>query len=141
MIRAGHCLCGAVKVTADTGSEIQICHCLQCQRWSGGGPLHVIKAADVQIEGKASIDSYRASHWGERSFCGTCGTTLFWRMQGQPVRSLAVGLFDDQSDMAVTEEIFVDYRPAWLKPYPGASQSTEAEELTKLDAFLAEQNR
>ncbi len=140
MIRSGQCLCGAVKITADTSSEIELCHCGQCQRWSGGGPYYVVSAKDVAVTGEASIDRFRASHWGERAFCCTCGTTLFWRIQGQPIGSLAVGLFDDQSDMTIKAEIFVDHRPAWLKPYPGASQSTEAEELAKLDAFLAEKN-
>ena len=89
--------------------------------------------------GEDRIAAYHASAWGERGFCAACGTTLFWKMQDKTARSIAVGTLDDQSGLAVTEEIFVDHRPSWLRPWPGAVQSTEAEEKAKLDAYFAEQ--
>ena len=82
---------------------------------------------------------YHASEWGERTVCGTCGSTIYWKMQGKAPRTLAAGLLDDQSGMRVTEEIFVDYRPSWLPPFEGAAQSTEAQEIAKLEEFLASQ--
>ena len=60
-------------------------------------------------------------------------------MQGKPATYVAVGLLDDQSDLTVTEEIFVDYRPAWLPPFDGATQSTEAQEIAKLEEHLTQQ--
>ncbi|MEO1613633.1 MAG: GFA family protein [Pseudomonadota bacterium] len=80
-----------------------------------------------------------ASEWGERGFCKTCGTTLFWKMKGRPVHNLAAGLFDDQSDLAVTTEIFCDRRAEWQTPFPGAKQSTEAQEQALLADYLAAQ--
>ena len=32
----GHCLCGAVAVTAELPEEMSACHCEMCTRWSGG---------------------------------------------------------------------------------------------------------
>jgi hypothetical protein len=113
------------------------CHCVQCQRWTGGGPLVTARATDLEISGGDRVLAYHASTWGERAVCGTCGSTLYWRMQGKPVASLAVGLLDDQSGLSVTEEIFVDFRPDWLPAFRGASQSTQAEQAAKLDAYLA----
>ena len=135
--RTGQCLCGAVTFKADVASGIQACHCGQCQRWTGGGPLVSVRATDLEIAGADRVAAYHASKWGERAFCGTCGSTLYWRMQGRPVAYVAVGLLDDQSGLTVTDEIFVDHRPPWLKPWPGATQSTEAEEMAKLQEFLA----
>ena len=137
--RRGQCLCGAVSVIADVTGEIQACHCVQCQRWTGGGPLLSARASQAEVTGGDEVLSYLASKWGERVVCGTCGSTLWWKMQGKPATYVAVGLLDDQSDLTVTEEIFVDYRPAWLPPFDGATQSTEAQEIAKLEEHLTQQ--
>lgn len=136
-MRAGGCICGAVTFRAETGDGINACHCIQCQRWTGGGPYLSVQVRDLEITGEDRVLSYHASTWGERGTCGTCGATLYWRMQGRPLSNVAVGLLDDQSGLSVTTEIFVDHRPDWLKPFPGAAQSTEAQEMAKLQDYLA----
>ena len=136
-IRTGRCLCGGITFRADLPSpEFQLCHCGQCQRWTGGGPLTAIRVKDLDLAGEDNIEAYRASEWGERAFCRTCGTTLYWKMQGKPIAFVAVGLLDDQTGLRVSEEIFCDQRPDWLPAHAAASQSTEAEEYAKLDAYL-----
>lgn len=132
MKRTGSCVCGAVRFTARIEPGIAACHCQQCQRWSGGGPFFVAQASELNITGEDSIAGYHASAWGERGFCGTCGSNIYWRMQGGAITNVAVGLLDDQSGLHMASEIFVDYRPAWLPAWPNASQSTEAEEMAKL---------
>ena len=134
--RTGRCLCGAVRLRARVSDAVQACHCVQCQRWTGGGPYVSVEAEWLEVEGEPAIRSYRASAWGERMFCGTCGSTLFWRMQGHAPRSIPVGVLDDQTGLSVTEEIYVDHRPGWLPAFPDAVQSTEAEETAKLAKFL-----
>lgn len=135
---AGGCLCGAVRLTARVPKrEILACHCGQCRRWTGGGPLFSVRVEEPRIEGAESIGAFHASAHGERAFCTICGTTLYWRMRGGPVTSVAAGVLDDQSGFAVTEEIFCDRRAPWTPPYPDAAQSTEAQESAKLAAFLA----
>ena len=99
----------------------------------------VVEVQDLEVTTTAEPLVHRASDHGERACCSVCGSPLWWRMQGRPIRSLAVGLLDDQSGLSVTEEIFVDFRACWLDPYEGASQSTQAQEYEKLDAFLAKQ--
>lgn len=137
MTQTGHCLCGAVRVTVDlTHDKMGACHCSQCQRWTGGGPLYAVPVSSIEIEGEEATRSYKASEWGERVFCKICGTTLWWKMQGKPVQMIAPGLLEDQSALKLTEEIFVDTRAPWMAPVPGASQSTEAEEMAKLAAAL-----
>ena len=135
--RIGRCLCGAVTFRAVVSPSVQACHCVQCQRWTGGGPLFSVSISDLEISGEDRVAAYHASEWGERAFCATCGSALYWKMQGRPTASVAVGVLDDQTDLAVREEIFVDYRPDWMPAWPEARQSTEAQELAKLDAFLA----
>ncbi len=131
----GHCVCGAVRFRGRIEPGIQACHCTQCQRRTGGGPLFSVRVTDLEITGEDRVSAYHASTWGERAVCGTCGSTLYWRMQGRPIAYIAPGLLDDQSGLAVAEEIFVDHRPSWLPAFAGARQSTEAEEMAKLAAF------
>ena len=136
--RTGGCLCGAVTVSAMLpGTGMQLCHCKQCQTWTGGGPLTAIRAKDVVFEGEENIQSYCASGHGERGFCRICGSTIFWKMQGKPPAFLPIGLFEDQSGIRVTEEIFVDRRPDWLPAHEGAAQHDEAEMQAQLAAYLA----
>ena len=135
--RTGRCLCGKVSFTADAADNILACHCGQCQRWTGGGPLFSVMAKNVEVSGGEDVTAYHASDWGERVACDTCGSILWWKMRGKPENSVALGLLDDASGMRVTEEIFVDYRPDWLPPFEGASQSTEAQEIEKFEAYMA----
>lgn len=136
--RTGQCLCGAVTLSADIpDGSFLACQCGQCRRWTGGGPLYSIAAENVEFAGQESVSEYFMSDWGARGFCRACGTTLYWRMRDRGVTSLAVGLLDDQSGLALTEEIFCDRRPEWLPAVPGASQSTEADEMQKLADYMA----
>jgi len=139
--RQGQCLCGAVAFSVVLpGDAVQLCHCVQCQRWTGGGPLATVRVTEVEITGERSIQAYHASAHGERAFCKTCGTTLYWKMQGKAVAFLPVGLLDDQSGLSVQEEIFVDHRPSWLPAHPGAKQHSEAEMQAQLQAYLEAQS-
>ncbi|MEL6600035.1 MAG: GFA family protein [Pseudomonadota bacterium] len=137
----GQCLCGAVRISGTVEERaIQACHCGQCRRWTGGGPLTSVRVHDLKVEGEDAIRTFHVSEWGERAFCGTCGTTLYWSMRDRQPAYVTVGLLDDQSDYAVTHEIFIDARPEWFPPWAGATQSTEAEEMAKLHAFLKGEN-
>ncbi len=139
--RDGACLCGAVRIAGDFDDTLQACHCGMCQTWTGGGPLYAVRVkGDLQITGLEATQSYCASKWGERVFCGTCGANLWWKMQGKPVSFVAPGLFAGQGGLTLSEEIFVDHRAAWMAEAPGASQSTEADEKAKLEAYLKGQN-
>lgn len=124
----GKCLCGAVRAGASLRSDdVQACHCIQCQRWTGGGPLLVVDCSDVVFDGEENIGLYQASEWGERGFCNICGSTLFWRKQGETGGELAVGLFPGQPGLKLGREIYTDRRPEWLPHAVNALQMTEAE--------------
>lgn len=138
--RAGKCLCGAVSFHATVEDSAQACHCTQCQRWTGGGPLYAVRVRDLELTGTDHIRSYDHSDWGTRAVCDTCGSSLYWKMQNSPIAFVALGLLDDQSGITVTEEIFVDARPDWMPPFAGAVQRTEAEMKAQLDAFLKAQD-
>ena len=135
--RTGGCLCGAVRFTCqlrDTG--LQACHCVQCQQWTGGGPLINVHLETLTFEDENAIETFHASDWGERCYCRKCGSTVWWKMQDKPSRSVAVGLLDDQTGLTMADEIFVDRRPDWMAAWPAAKQSTEAQEFATLQDYL-----
>lgn len=135
----GVCLCGAVRFSAVLESAaLQACHCVQCQRWTGGGPFVSATVSGFEIEDGEAVSAWRASAWGERGNCRRCGSPVWWRMQGKPITSVAAGALDDQSGLSVKEEIFIERRAPWLRPWPDAAQSTEAEQLSLLEKALAE---
>lgn len=133
------CLCGAVSFEAEIlKPEVQACHCGQCQRWTGGGPLYAMRVGDVSVTGEENIQTYHASGHGERAFCRVCGSTLYWKMQGGQIAFLSPGLFDALPEgTRLTEEIFVDCRAGWLPPVEGAAQHDEAEMQQQLQDYLA----
>lgn len=140
-MRTGQCLCGEVQFKADVEPGIQACHCTQCQRWTGGGPLFAARVRNMELTGEDYTEAYLHSEWGERAVCKKCGSTLYWKMQGRNIAFMAAGLLDDQNGLSVTEEIFVDHRPDWMPPFEGAKQSSEAEVKAQLDSFLKAQSK
>jgi len=76
----GSCLCGAVtfQVTG-THSEVEVCHCVQCRKWTGHYFANIEVPRDaLEVQGDGAITWYRSSEKVRRGFCGTCGSTLFF---------------------------------------------------------------
>ncbi|WP_062229272.1 GFA family protein [Aureimonas frigidaquae] len=108
----GGCLCGAVRFTATPAKlEMDVCHCGMCRKWSGGVFMCVPCGTDVAVEDGASLKSFASSQWGERVFCGNCGTSLFWRMQDGSATMVSLHAFDDGTPFRFAEEIFIDEKP------------------------------
>ena len=111
--RTGACLCGAVKVTAKgCKPNAGTCHCGMCRRWASG-PMMMTECAELAIEDEAHVRTYPSSDWGERGFCDTCGTHLFWRLRAGGVTVASTGLFDDTEGLVFDHQIFIDSKPAW----------------------------
>lgn len=104
MIRGG-CLCGAVRYVASSPDEgIVACHCGQCRRWSG----HVwsgIETASIEIEGEPRW--FRSSDFGERGFCGTCGSSLFWRNRETGEIEVSGGTLDSPTGLRLIRHVHI----------------------------------
>ncbi|MFU8765909.1 MAG: GFA family protein [Haliea sp.] len=108
----GACLCGAVRVTARARSNgVGACHCKMCRRW-GGGPLLVAECeSNVNFDGSEHIATFDSSDWAERGFCRECGTHLFYRLKQEGHYAVPVGLFDDDDQWRLAEQVFIDEKP------------------------------
>ena len=81
----GGCLCGAVRYRLDSRPfDAGYCHCELCRR-ACGAP--VVAFATVPLESfvvSGSPRRRRSSAFGERWFCGDCGTQLAMHVDHQP---------------------------------------------------------
>ena len=115
--RTGRCLCGAVEFVArDVRDTIGVCHCKMCQRWTGLAMMAVtVPEADLAITGSDSVMTYRSSDWATRSWCGKCGSNLWYRITAEGPHKgnyeIPIGLFNDASDFVLQRELFADLRP------------------------------
>ncbi len=110
--RHGHCLCGAVKITAkQAASHVGACHCRMCRRWGGGPFLEIDCGTDVMIEGMDNVTVYPSSEWAERAFCSACGSNLFYRLTGSGEHMVCAGLFDDEDGLSFRSQVFIDAKP------------------------------
>ena len=117
-MREGHCLCGAVRFTADGEPKwTSYCHC-QCCRRHTGAPVSAyagFEAAKVRFSGGA-LSTFESSPGVRRGFCARCGSTLTYEGDRWPGEvHLHVGAFDDPAALAPTGHAFADERLPWLK--------------------------
>lgn len=110
--RKGHCLCGAVRITAHTTSnEVGACHCKMCRRWGGGPFMEIECGTRVSFQGEHSIAVYASSDWAERGFCRHCGTHLFYRFKETGHHGVPIGLFEDDDKLIFAHQVFIDEKP------------------------------
>lgn len=104
----GRCLCGAVRFgIGGPLREVVACHCTECRRQSG----HYVAATsaaddDLHLEGAEHLTWYKASDSARRGFCGTCGSVLFWKHEGEARTSIMAGSLDLPTGLALTQHIF-----------------------------------
>lgn len=132
----GHCLCGAVTVTATPAKpHMEACHCDMCRRWGGIAYMAVpVDKDSIQLTGEEHITRYRSSDWADRGFCSKCGSNLFYSFLPTGSYSFLAGLFDDLGEMTLTEEIFVDEQPGYYSFAQETKRQTGPEVIAEAKA-------
>jgi len=132
METTGGCFCGSIQYTATINeSLLGICHCRDCQIFSGSAFRTVgIARPDDFIFSKGNpryFDKVSGSGKIRRmAFCGECGTHLC-SLPSEPLDessfvSIRVATSKDFSRLAPTTEIFCSSRVSWLTPLAGLAQ-------------------
>jgi hypothetical protein len=133
MIRkSGRCLCGKVTFEAEfADTTYGACHCGMCRRWAGG-PLFAKHADRLTVtSGEDFTSSYKTSDWATRVHCRRCGSNLWYNLEPARIQIVSVGALDDQSDMVLTEEIYIDCKP------DGYAFAGETRKLTEAEVVAA----
>jgi hypothetical protein len=106
---SGSCLCGAVSFEVEGELESpDACHCSQCRKTSG----HYWASTDIPrdritVRGEDQVCWYRSSEKVRRGFCRTCGSSLFWDVDGRSNLAIAMGAFDSPTGARLAQHIFV----------------------------------
>ena len=118
----GSCLCGAVQYEASAEPLFSgHCYCTDCQKETGGGHLTIAAVPDatVKITGVTSTLTKLggSGRMIERTFCSTCGSTLFSRPQAMAgMTLLRAGTLDDPSRINPRMSIYISRAQAWDPP-------------------------
>ena len=132
---SGHCLCGAVRYRAKAAShDVNVCHCGMCRRWTGGPLMYFDVVGAPAIEGREFVTVYRSSPSGERGFCKTCGSILFWKVAGEERYTFTAGSLDDASALVLAKEIFIEDKPAF---YDFANATEKVRGTEAMTAYAA----
>ena len=123
----GSCLCGAVTFQV-TGSfsQIEVCHCVQCRKWTGHFFANVEVPRDsLQINGESHVTWHHSSQKVRRGFCATCGSSLFF----DPVHknkhkwiAVAMGVLDTSTDSKIALHIFTGEKGDYYEIPDGEEQ-------------------
>ncbi len=107
----GRCLCGDLRFEALIGARVaRACHCSMCRRWSGGVFL-AAECRSVTVAAERALGVYSSSEWGERCFCKTCGSTLFWRSKDGKHTAVSIQAFARPSGFRLVSQIYIDDKP------------------------------
>jgi hypothetical protein len=116
----GSCLCGAIRFAIELPTLLCAhCHCSMCRRAHGAGFVTWITLPIAQLTllaGQELLVRYRSSDHGTRSFCATCGSSLFFETTHYPDRiDVALANMEGPIDGAPQCHIFVSDRADWVK--------------------------
>jgi hypothetical protein len=117
---SGACLCGAVRFQVEGALErVAHCHCTICQRSHGAAFATWVGVASERVrvtDGEASLTHYRSSEIGTRSFCRTCGSSLFCTLDTHPgVIDVALASLAADHGAVPRAHVFWDDRAAWVE--------------------------
>lgn len=125
-MRLASCSCGQLTARA-TGApvRISICHCLACQRPSGGPFAEQARfpRAAVAVAGQSTVYVLTGDE-GTRAcfhFCPVCGATVYYVPEHDPAWiAIPVGAFADPAFPAPTVSVYEGRMHSWVTPPAGA---------------------
>lgn len=117
----GRCLCGAVTYRVDGPlRDVVNCHCHRCRRHTGHFMAATQAAADhLEVDDDGAVRWYEPGDRVRYGFCGTCGSTLFWKSDTRPdAVSIAAGTLDPPTGLSTTQALFVAAASDYHRPDP-----------------------
>lgn len=105
-------------------SELSACHCGQCRRQSGHFAVAGdVANADITFQSSETLTWYRSSDFARRGFCKTCGSALFWQMDGSADVSVNTGCLDQPTGLTLASHIFVAHKGDYYQITDGLPQA------------------
>ena len=117
----GRCHCGNISFSAKIDpSDISVCHCSDCQTFSGAPFRASVKtaASNVQFEGQANEYVKTADSGNQRvqGFCGQCGTNLYaTALNDRSILGLRLGCIAERSQLIPTLQMWGQSAMPWVQ--------------------------
>lgn len=126
--RLAACSCG--QLTAQVVGDpvrISICHCLNCQRRTGGPFAQQARfpRGNVTVSGESTVFLLTgdAGTQARFHFCPRCGATVYFEPGGEGMQdflAIPVGAFADPGFPTPTVSVYEERMHAWVVPPPDA---------------------
>jgi hypothetical protein len=116
---AGGCHCGAVRYeVTGTPQHTVLCHCSDCRKASGAPAVAWAAFAENEFKvTRGEPKTRNSSGQSMRSFCGECGTGLYFRNAGTlpGIVDIQSATLDDPDAMPASLHIQVAERIGWME--------------------------
>ena len=115
----GQCRCGAIRFRVpDEAAHSTLCYCDDCTKQSGAPVLAwaMFPKARVSVEGQPT--EYSSSETGRRSFCGACGTGLFFTngpLDKMGMIQVRIAALDDPEAIVPRLQVQTAERAEWMR--------------------------
>jgi hypothetical protein len=117
---SGSCFCGAVQFEVTLPTLVCVhCHCSMCRRVHGAAFVTWFTLPKAQCRvtaGEGELVRYPSSEHARRSFCGRCGSALFFESSERADQvDLPLANMHGAIDRAPQLHIFFDDRAEWVE--------------------------
>lgn len=115
----GSCFCGTVRFAFTLPTLFcGHCHCSMCRRSHGAGYVTWIGVSTPQFSltaGQDQLSVFVSSEHGKRSFCNTCGSSLFCQSSRHPeVMDIVLANLHDAIDREPQAHYYFSDRADWI---------------------------
>lgn len=119
-MKNGSRLCGQVKFKVrEFIPHTTNCFCSMCRKFHGAAyaTFAVVRVQDLSLlSGKEALKKYKASNGTIRTFCGNCGSSLFYQDEkNENLIDVALGVMDDDPELEVEANIYTAYKADWCE--------------------------
>ncbi len=118
-VYTGSCLCGGVQFSVKNFSaQAANCHCTMCRKFHGAAYGTLVSVGGLEwLLGKDLLKEFVAENGTTRTFCMTCGSSLGFRVKGEPIEQieLAISTFNCDIPVTVNAQIYTDDKANWCK--------------------------
>ncbi len=111
------CLCKGVSMTIKGEFRPVInCHCVQCAKTHGNYAAYTsVLEENIFFKSKKTLKWFESSKKAKRGFCGTCGSSIFFKRYESRSISISAGLFRNPSKLKTVSHIFVKNKRDYYK--------------------------
>lgn len=119
-VLTGACLCGGVRYEVEGPlTFIALCHCTRCRRQHGTAPVAWTAVPTERfrlVQGQDLLKVFPVEGGVDRTFCSTCGSSLFGDAPGTRERvEIAVGSFEGDPQLQPMVHVHVASKAPWYE--------------------------